>query len=458
MATAASAKPFLPPSRQLAYALGQMGWAILINIIGLMLVYFYLPPDSAGLPALITDRTFLVVLNAITLLAAAGHIWDGVVDPTIANWSDRTSTRWGRRTPWMVAGALPASIFLFLMFVPWTRSLSGANVLWLFLMQTLFFLFLSVYVTPFSALMPELGHTPNQRLNLATWVSITYALGIVVAAQTPGLADLVQSALGVAERVTAFQIAIGILAVVATLLMYIPVFTIRERDYCDPTPSGMPVMQALRRTFRNPHFFYYVVAYATYFTATTIVNTGLLYYATVLLGLNEAVVSTLLTLLIVVSFVCYPAVNLVARRVGKKQMLVAALFALSLIFVGIFFLGQYPLPPMTQAILLAVLYAIPLAPMAILPNAVLGDIAEHDAQESGIRQEGMYFGARTVLQKLGVTLGIMIFAGLTTFGRNPGDDLGIRLSALVGFAFCLVAGIAFMRYDERAVLGTTKES
>lgn len=457
MTTAAPEKPFLPPSRQLAYALGQMGWAILINIVGLVLVYFYLPPDNAGLPALISDRTFFVVLNAISLLAAAGHIFDGVIDPAIANWSDRTITRWGRRTPWLVAGALPAALFLFFMFVPWTRSLSGANIVWLFLMQSLFFLFLSVYVTPFSALMPELGHTPNQRLNLATWVSITYALGIVIAAQTPALADLVQSALGVVDRVNAFQAAIGILAVIATVLMYVPVLTIRERDYCDPEPSGMPMMAALRRTFRNPHFFYYVVADATYFTATTIVNTGLLYYATVLLGLSEAVASTLLTLLIIVSFVCYPAVNLLARRVGKKPMLVGALFTLSLVFVGIFFLGKYPLPPITQGILLAVLYAIPLAPMAILPNAVLGDIAEHDAQQSGIRQEGMYFGARTILQKLGVTLGIVIFAGLTAFGRNPGDDLGIRLSALVGFVFCLVAGIVFMRYNERVVVGTAEK-
>jgi len=448
-----AARPFLPPAKQAAYAIGQMGWSILINIIGLVLVYFYLPPSNAGLPALITDRTFLVVLNAIALLAAVGRIWDAVTDPVIASWSDRSKNPRGRRIPFLAWGALPASVFLLLMFTPPVREVSGWNIIWLFVMQTLFYLFLTVYVTPYSALMPELGHTANQRLNLATWVSITYALGIVVAAQTPTLANVLQSAFGVADRVLALQITIGFLALIATLMMYAPVLAIDERAYTDPVPSGTSMSEAMRRTFANPHFFYYVVADTTYFTATTIVNTGLLYYVTVLLGLEEALVGTLLVLLIALSFVCYPFVNMLARRTGKKTMIVAALLALSVVFVGIFFLGKFPLPAMTQAVLVVVLYAIPLAPMAILPNAVLGDIAEEDALRTGVRQEAMYFGARTLLQKMGITLGILIFAGLTTFGRDPGDDLGIRLSALVGFVFCLIAGLVFMRYNERKVLG-----
>lgn len=55
----------LPLSKQLAYATGQLGWSILVNIVGINLVFFYLPPGTSGLPTLITTATFLVVLNAI---------------------------------------------------------------------------------------------------------------------------------------------------------------------------------------------------------------------------------------------------------------------------------------------------------------------------------------------------------------------------------------------------------
>lgn len=39
-------KPTLPLSRQIASAVGRLGWSTLIDVVGLALVYFYLPPDS----------------------------------------------------------------------------------------------------------------------------------------------------------------------------------------------------------------------------------------------------------------------------------------------------------------------------------------------------------------------------------------------------------------------------
>ena len=89
--------------------------------------------------------------------------------------------------------------------------------------------------------------------------------------------------------------------------------------------------------------------------------------------------------------------------------------------------------------------------------AILADIAEHDALRSGQRKEGMFFAARTLMQKIGQTFGILVFAALTTFGKDPGQDLGIRLSGLVGFALCLVAGFVFIRYNEKKLLSETTE-
>lgn len=447
-----AAKPFIPAGKQAAYALGQLGWSTLVNIIGLTLVYFYLPPENAGLPTLITTVAFLGIFNAITLIAASGRLWDAITDPIIANLSDRSSHPRGRRIPFLAVGALPAALFCVLMFTPVVRQVSTINIVWLVAAQLLFYLFLTVYVTPYFALLPELGHTANQRLNLSTWISITYALGIMVAAQTPALANVVQTAFGVADKVTALQIAIGGLAFVAMLLMYLPVIFIDENRYCERAPSDTPLFAAVRTTFRNAGFRYYVVADFAYFTALTIVNTGLLYYITVLLGLAETLVSGLLAIMVILSFVFYPAVNLLARRVGKKPLIVAAFVWMSVIFFGVYFLGRLPLPASLQAYGLIVLYAIPIAFLGVLPNAVLGDIAEHDALRTGQRIEGMFFAARTLMQKLGQTLGVVVFASLTILGRDPGADLGIRLSGLAGFALCLLAGLLFVRYDEASVL------
>ena len=452
-----SAKRTLPFSKQIAYAVGQLGWSTLVNIIGLELVYFYLPPSNAGLPTLITTVVFLGVLNAITLIAASGRLWDAITDPLIASFSDRSKHPKGRRIPFMKWGALPAAVFAVLMFIPLRQEISGLNIVWLLIAQLGFYLALTVYVTPFFALLPELGHTANERLNLSTWISVTYALGIILAAQTPLLADVLQNALGLADRITGLQYAIALLAIIATVLMYVPVFAIDEREYCEAVPSEVPMMQALRRTFANVNFRFYVVADFAYFTSLTIIQTGLLFYVTVLLYQGEALVGTLLTLMVVVSFVFYPVVNVLAKRTGKKVLIIVSFVVMAVVFLGVFFMGRLPLPEAAQAYGVILLYAVPLAFVGVLPNAVLADIAEHDGLKSGVKQEGMYFAARTLMQKFGQTFGILIFAALTTLGKDPGDDLGIRLSGVAGFVLCFVAAAIFTRYNERKLLSELKE-
>ena len=104
----------LPISKQIYYAIGQLGWSTLVNIVGVALVFFYLPPDTAGLPQLITGATFFGVLNAITLIAASGRLLDAITDPWIAGMSDRSTNPKGRRVPFMARGAIPAAVFLVL--------------------------------------------------------------------------------------------------------------------------------------------------------------------------------------------------------------------------------------------------------------------------------------------------------------------------------------------------------
>ncbi|UCG41689.1 MAG: MFS transporter [Acidimicrobiia bacterium] len=434
----------------MTYAVGQLGWSTLVNIVGVALVYFYLPPDTAGLPQLITGATFFGVLNAITLIAASGRLLDAITDPWIAGMSDRSTNPRGRRIPFMAKGAIPAALFLVAMFVPPFSEQSGWNIVWLVVCQALFYIFLTVYVTPFFALLPEMGHTPKERLNLSTWISITFALGIILAGLTPAIAGALEGALGL-EPLRAFQVAVGGLALVALICMFVPVLTIDEKRYSTGEPSTVPLGPAVRATFENAEFRKFVFSDFAYFTGLTIVQTGLLFYVTVLLQEQEALVATLLALMVVVSFLFYPLVNLLARKLGKKPLMVGAFVWMSIVFLGVPALGSDVLPAAVQAYVLILLLAIPLAFLGVLPNAVLADIADYDARQTGEQREGMFFAARTLMQKFGQTFGVVSFAMLITLGRDVGDDLGIRLSGVVGFVLCAAAGVIFARYKESVV-------
>ncbi|MGL1891751.1 MAG: MFS transporter [Spirochaetaceae bacterium] len=446
-------KEKLPMNKILVYSVGQLGWSILVNIVSLQLVYFYIPPEGSGIELRITQAVFLVVLNTLTLLAASGRLFDAITDPLIANLSDRWKGKRGRRIPFLLAGAAPAAIFCTLMFIPIVDGVSPWNIVWLFTMQIFFYLFLTVYVTPYFALLPELGHTSDEKLNLSTWISITYALGIVVASMVPNIASM----LNVADKVKSIQIAIGIVSTFAMLCMLIPAFFIDEKKYAHSEPSNIPLLKALKRTFKNINFKYYVVADFSYFMGMTIIMTGLLYYITVLLGLSEGIMGILLPLMVFVSFIFYPFVNLFAKKYGKKHLIIGSFFMMGGIFFFIFFLGKFPISKTLQAFLVVILYSIPLSFLGVLPNAVLADIAEHDALKSGIKQEGMFFAARTLMQKFGQTFGVLSFAALTSFGKDPGDDFGIRVSGLLGFGLCLFAGAFFLKYNEKKLLKETRE-
>lgn len=446
-------KEKLPKGKVAIYAIGQMGWSILVNIVSLQLVYFYIPPEGSGLSLKITQAVFLLVLNVLTLIAASGRLFDAITDPIIANLSDRWKGKRGRRVPFLAAGAAPAALFCTLMFVPIVNGVSSANIIWLFAMQVLFYLFLTIYVTPFFALLPELGHTANEKLNLSTWISITYALGIVVASLVPNLAGL----LGIQDKTLSTQIAIGILAFIAMILMLIPAFFLDEKKYADGEPSSVKLLDALKSTFRNSSFKYYVVADFSYFMGLTIVMTGLLYYITVLLGLSDGIMGILLPLMVFVSFIFYPLVNILAKKVGKKPLIISSFFFMGIIFFFIYFMGRMPISEEIQAYLVVILFSIPLSFLGVLPNAVLADIAEHDAIKTGIKQEGMFFAARTLMQKFGQTFGVLAFAALTSLGKDPGNDLGIRISGLLGFGLCLFAGAFFIKYNENKILKESED-
>ena len=43
---------------------------------------------------------------------------DAISDPVIGSWSDSLRSRWGRRHPFMYAGAIPFAISFYLLFAP----------------------------------------------------------------------------------------------------------------------------------------------------------------------------------------------------------------------------------------------------------------------------------------------------------------------------------------------------
>jgi glycoside/pentoside/hexuronide:cation symporter, GPH family len=437
-----------PLSKQIAYAFGMMGWSIMINLINVILVYLYLPPADSGLPQLITQIAVFGFFNAIAIIMSGGRLIDAIYDPLIAQASDRSKNPKGRRIPIMKLGIIPSLIFCCLIFYPLHHEESTANIFWLVCMLIGFYISSTSYIIPYYALLPELAPGAEDKVRLATWQSVGYVFGIAIASNAFNLTDLIQHSFHITERITALQYAVFILAALGAVFLSVTVFAIDERKYCVAQPSSVPLRKALTATLSNRNFLLFIVADFSYFISITIITSGLLYFVTVLLGLKETLGNTLMITMVLVSFVFYPIVNILAKKFGKKIIVIFSLMLLSIIFLGIYFLGKGNLDHELQIYLLIGFAAIPLATLNILPNALLAEIIEKDSRETGTNKEAIYFAVRYFFVKIAQTFGIALFAMFLAFGKDKGNDAGIRLNGILGFALCLLAAVIFSRFKE----------
>lgn len=440
-------------ARHWMYALGQLGWSLASYAPANLLNLFYQPPQdgsSSLFPTFISTALVGGVFTWLGLLSAAGRLFDAVTDPLAAAWSDRFSSRWGRRIPFLAASALPFALFGFLIFTPPVEGESGWNVVWLGVMLFLYYLAFTLYVTPYTALLSELGQTTRERIDLSTMISVTWALGFVLGGSLflilERLAPLFDS------NLAALRTILAIYAFVSFLLMLLPVMFIREDRDLARRETGEPLWPSLRRLWGNADFRWFVASDLMYWMALTFIQIGLAYYVIGLLGLEKGWTSIYLYIMFFGSFALYVPVNFLAKRVGKKPMVMVAFGVDALVFGLVVFLGRIPLPEAVQGLLLVILYIIPLAIFSILPNAMVADMSHVSLKKTGFGNEAMFFGVRTLMMKLGIALANLIFPSLLQLGQQTEPDFGLRMSGVVAFGICLLGLVFISRYDEKSLL------
>jgi GPH family glycoside/pentoside/hexuronide:cation symporter len=284
---------------------------------------------------------------------------------------------------------------------------------------------------------------------LSSFQQAGFVIGIVISSFTNNIADLFQHSMNIDSRIMAIQYSVIILSIIAGILMLVPVFLIDEKKYCHSVPSTMPLKKALRESLRNKNFIYFLIACFSYFMSLNLITNGLLYDVTVLANLPESYGSKFMGFMVLLSLLFYPLVSLLVKRTGEKKLMIVSFFILAFAFTGIALLGKLPIEPKTQLFILLAIAAFPAAALGILPNAILAGIVGKDVEDSGDSKEGTYFAVNYFAAKLGQTFGIALFAALTIYGKDPGHDMGLRLTGICGFVLCLLAGIAFTGFKEK---------
>jgi glycoside/pentoside/hexuronide:cation symporter, GPH family len=424
------------------------GYSILMNTIWVMLVYYYLPPSNSNMPVLVPQIVLWGVFTVLSLVLASGRLVDALTDPIIAWLSDRNQSRWGRRIPFMAIAIVPTVLFSVLVFMPPLKAEAYSNFGWLFAMQTGFYLSVTLYIVPYNALMPELAKTSDEKLIFSTYLSLAFIAGMIFASQIPWLAEKIRNWGMALDFRQSYFYSILVMNFLAFLFLMLPILAVNEKKYCSSIPvSGTP-LKSLKHTLSDKNFRIFLIADASFFLTLALISTGLIYYVKVLTGLSDSFASLIMGLMVFFSLCLYPLIIIMVRVFGKKKIIISSFFVFSLLLFYTALLGKIPLPPKIQLYILCVAGAYPIAALGILPYAITADLAHADVLKTGEQKEGMYFAVKTFMGKTGQTIGVIIFTVFTIWGKDPGDDLGIRLSAIAGGMVTLFAASCFFRFRE----------
>ncbi len=433
------------------FAVGQLGWSMMSGLISNWLVYFY-QPDTAAQEA---GQTIFVPQGAVILgiftvvggITAMGRIFDAVTDPWIASLSDKCRSQRGRRIPFLKWASLPLALTTVLVFWAPVGHSSMINVIWLFVFVMGYYLSITAYCTPYNALIPELGHDREERLNISTVISLTFIVGTAFAYVAPVVWGALEGSMG---RVMAMRVTFAIMAVIAFGCMLVPVLAIREKEYVQATPSQDNALSSLIKTFRNPDFRIFVGSDIFYWVALTMFQTGLPFFVTSLLKLEESMSTIYFVAMTALSLLFYAPVNFLTKRMGKKKLVLTAFFLFGAAFLYTAFIGLIPgVPAVAQGFILVVAAAFPMAVFGILPQAMVADVSQYDAGKTGENREGMFYAARTFAFKLGQSVSMLIFTALATIGAGSG--LGYRVVAATASILALTGGVILLFYNERRI-------
>jgi GPH family glycoside/pentoside/hexuronide:cation symporter len=408
----------IPNKVKWLYGVADMGIAMLTASIQFFLLYFY------------TDIVHIDPALAGTALLAGKLTWDAINDPFFGYLSDRTKSRWGRRRPYMIFGAIPLALFTWLMYSIPEGLVGWKAFLAVFVTYLLFDTMHTLVSVSYYAMTPELTYDYDERTSLTTIRELYTVVGYILgAAATTALAGLLQSLFHWTSKAaySGMGATFGVIAMITVLTTAV---SVKERKRAELVPSSMPPFKSILQTFKNKPFMQLMAAQFLSSFSFTLLTTLLPYYLIYQVNMEAQLPLVMLLMLVTIGIFLFPW-KAISDKINKGPSYALGLFIASLAVIATFF---YPHAPTPLIFVTAVVAGLGFSGQWVFPWSMLPDVVEYDQAVTGERREGIYYGVWAFLGKLTNALGIAVTGwALKLFGyvanaeQTPTALLGIRL-------------------------------
>ncbi len=319
-------------------------------------------------------------------------------------------TRWGRRRPFFLFFAVPYGLgFLLLWWAPPWRSpwLVALTVTLAFMLTDTLQTLVSV---PFYALTPEITPDYDERTSLTAYrMFFNLLASLVTAVAAPQILDMaLQAGLTQQQGYLIVAALFGGLAVIPFLLIFAVVRETPQAGAAE-VARATALRDTLRAAWANVPFRFaaalYVLNWVTFDLVALMLPYYLLYWVAEgnlvtqvrLLGVDLAIESAVLGVLLITAVLALPLWNVLAHHLGKRKAYILGMTFWAGVQMALYFVppGRVPL-----VLGMAFLAGISVSTAHVLPDAIFPDVIEWDELRTRRRQEGIYYGIKNFIRKL----------------------------------------------------------
>jgi GPH family glycoside/pentoside/hexuronide:cation symporter len=423
--------------QKLGFGIFDLGGNMLFTLTGFWCL-FYLT-DVVGLGALLAGAAVMI-----------GKAWDAVTDPMMGFISDRTITPLGRRRPYLLAGAIPMMLTLWLFFT--APQIPSQIMLMLWATGTLMLVNTASTIinVPYSSLTPELTSDYHERSSLNGYrfgcavfgtligaAAVSPLVGALNGGSTQGVSP--EALLKLPGGWSSMGLILGAIMMIVTFLTF---FGTKEKKH---TRADLPTegfFSTYKAVFTNKPYVILFVSYALHMTAITFLQSILAYYvkyiytpqseshAFTFIGLDLTTIAMMALLLTAMVFI--PVSVAVSKKIGKRKAYQICFAIIGSACIVVATVGH--LLPVPFFLLLLVYAGIGVGFSYVAPFAMVPDAVEYDAVRTGERKEGAYYGMWTFISKVGTALSMLISGFILKLGgyipdvvQNPQAKLAIRI-------------------------------
>ena len=390
-----------------------------------------LTATNALLLRFLTDNYGLAAGVAASLIAFS-KFYDAFADVAMGVVSDRTRSRWGRRRPYLIGGAILLAVSIIAIFAAPTFASAQSRLIYMALVLIFYATAYTIFNVPYMAMPGEMTRSHHERSELMRWRVYGVGLAIIIASAIgPKLLGWFGGgAPAYAKMAFAFTPVVILAGIVAFL-------GTAHAPATERTATHHGLATQIRSAAGNRPFL--VLILVKFITLTSLgVQAVFPFFFQRILNVPITVLGTY--------FLCQSAMYLIApsfwlwvsRRLGKKKTFLIAL-SLSLpawLSWSLASAGE----PLPLVYLRGVVIGISGAGVILMGQSMLPDTMEYDYRRTGLRREGIFAALYTTVEKLSGAVGVsMVGALLGAYGyvQSLGPTVAQPASALWAIRFAM---------------------